>query len=141
MLKVPYLLGMPGLSPLLGVPRLWGRSSPAWTVGTGLLSLRERQELLLVVASTLAPKSIPRLQGSGLVLTLGVEGFGMDRRLKQPRQWEGTGAAQWEPQCWLRHGPLCLLVAKDSLVAGCWLLFGGLPGRNVGAPCAWPRPQ
>lgn len=45
---------------------------------------------------------------------MGVECYGMDKRLKHPGHWGGPWAAWWELQCWQCHGPFCLLTAKDS---------------------------
>lgn len=84
------------------------------------------------------PKRIPRLQGSGSVLTLGVEGFGLEKRLQQVgHQWD-SGAVQWEPQCWLLRGPLGLLPAEDG---GCWLwpFVWGSP-RRCSQCSTLPRP-
>jgi len=117
--------------PTPGVPRLRGRAAPARAVGTGWLSLRERQEQWSVVLSALGPESVPRLQGSGSVPTWGVEGSGEHKGLQELGCWVGPGAAQFEPQWWQCHGLLGLLGAEDSLLS---------PGRNVGAPCVPSRP-
>lgn len=44
-----------------------------------------------MVTSTLAPKSISRLQGAGLALIMGIKCFEMDKRLKQPGHWGDWG--------------------------------------------------
>ena len=136
---MPYLLvvvpGGPGVPPTLRGPRLRGRAAAGGAVGTGWLSLEERQERWPAVTSALAPKSVPGLQGSGWVPTSGVEGLGKDKRL-QERGCRGVpGAARWEPQWWRRwrrHVAFWLLAAKDSVAS---------PRRECGVSACSAPPQ
>ena len=101
----------------------------------------KRDERLLVVTSTLAPKSVPRLQGSRLVPTSGL-GFKTDQRLKQPGHRGGLGAVQWEPQCWQCRGQLCLLADKDSLELLALALCLGVSQEGMwGLPVFHPAPN
>jgi len=65
---VLYLVVVPGelgVPPTPGVPRLRGRAAPARAVGTGWLTLRERQEQWPAICSALGPKNIPRCRTRG----------------------------------------------------------------------------
>lgn len=107
-----------------------GRAAPGWAVGTGWLSLKERQEPW--------PRSPPLLPpaasaAAGSVPTLSVEAFGEHRVWKELKHQRGLGAVRWELLWWQRHGLYRLVaVAKDSLTSPQW---------NVGAPRVLPRPS